>query len=325
MLQIASDLHLEFHGKKTPEQQDELFDSIIVPKAPVLALLGDIGIPTHPIYRRFLFHQAERFEAVLVLAGNHEFYDVQAPGPAQKPSNMTWSEFCARQGSVKHSVQHMKDALSTICADHPRLHFVDNTCVRFGEEVNAPALLCSTLWSHIPDHAMDQVRHSLNDYAMVYLRMDGEICSTGKLNTFTDWCGSRLCQLTPSHTSRWHEEAVQWLREEISRLRRNGCEHVGMLTHHAPSMQGSSLPLHEAEGNAVNHAFATDLEDIYQAPIVRFWAYGHTHFNNDRVVRGARLVSNQFGYEGEEVGVAYRPDFTIDLKIDNEDTVATSS
>jgi hypothetical protein len=45
--------------------------------------------------------QAEVFEAVLLIAGNHEFYDVQAPGAAQKPPDMSWSDFYNKQGSMK--------------------------------------------------------------------------------------------------------------------------------------------------------------------------------------------------------------------------------
>merc|ERR1719223_1056076 len=141
---------------------------MIIPSAPVLALLGDIGIPTHPIYRRFLMQQAEVFEAVLVIAGNHEFYDVTAPGGANKPPDMSWSQFCALQGSLKSSVRDMTATMVAICADHPRLHYVEGMCVRFGKGVEAPALLCTTLWSHIPDHAMREVGNTMNDYAMIY-------------------------------------------------------------------------------------------------------------------------------------------------------------
>ena len=43
-----------------------------MPNAPVLALLGDIGSPSEPAYEAFLLRQAQRFEQVLVLTGNHE-------------------------------------------------------------------------------------------------------------------------------------------------------------------------------------------------------------------------------------------------------------
>jgi len=39
------------------------------------ALLGDIGIADSPAYRDFLHKQADRFEQVLSIAGNHEYYN----------------------------------------------------------------------------------------------------------------------------------------------------------------------------------------------------------------------------------------------------------
>ena len=49
--------------------------------------------------------------------------------------------------------------------------------------------------------------------------------------------------------------------------------------------------------NATNHAFSTDLAYLYaERPAVRLWCYGHTHFNNDRMVGGMRMLSNQRGY-----------------------------
>mmetsp|Transcript_11211 Transcript_11211/g.19678 ORF Transcript_11211/g.19678 Transcript_11211/m.19678 type:complete len:453 (-) Transcript_11211:45-1403(-) len=308
-LQIASDLHVEFFSSLGQADQDAKLAAMIAPKAPVLALLGDIGIPTHPNYRRFLLQQAEVFEAVLVLAGNHEFYDVDPPGGMAKPPHMSWSQFYACKGSLKNSVQDMTAAMRAICAEHPRLHYVEGTCVRLGKGPQAPALLCTTLWSHIPKHAMREVGRCMNDYAMICKPMvdtddpHAAIKATGK-------DGSRLCPLTPVHTSRWHAEAVNWLNTEIARIEKSGGACVGILTHHAPSMRGTSDPKHE--GGTLNHAFASDLRDLCGQPAVKFWAYGHTHFNNDQVVQGCRVLSNQLGYEHE--ATTYRPDFVIDLQ-----------
>lgn len=67
-IQISSDIHLEFYGDKSID-----YSQIIIPSAPILALLGDIGIPEseNTIYRDFLLHMADKFELVLVIAGNH--------------------------------------------------------------------------------------------------------------------------------------------------------------------------------------------------------------------------------------------------------------
>lgn len=307
-LQVASDLHLEFvpRSKGTQDELDEFMKEVITPKAQVLALLGDIGIPTHPFYKRFLLYQAEQFEAVLVLAGNHEFYDILPPGfQHQKRDNQTWAEFYKEQGCVKQSVCDMKMAISAICAEHPNLHFVDNTRVRFGRDPVAATLLCSTLWSHIPEVAIAEVGKTMNDYAMIYTASDSNAMAK-------DFQGAPVSKLTPENTCQWHAEAVAWLETEIAQLEANGCSCIGVLTHHTPSMNGTSAPKHEVAGNLVNHAFSTDLNQLLRLPSVKLWAYGHTHFNNDQVIHGTRLVSNQHGYIFER-DEKYRSDFVIDM------------
>ena len=66
-IQLLSDLHLEFPGAL-----EELGE--IPVKAPVLALLGDIGVYNceESTYKRFVLEQADRFQLVLLIAGNHE-------------------------------------------------------------------------------------------------------------------------------------------------------------------------------------------------------------------------------------------------------------
>jgi predicted phosphodiesterase len=70
-IQIMSDLHVEF-----PTVLERLPPFEV--KAPVLALLGDIGCPGKTDkYERFILSQADRFELVLVVAGNHEYYNAE--------------------------------------------------------------------------------------------------------------------------------------------------------------------------------------------------------------------------------------------------------
>ena len=71
-IQVCSDLHTEFYGCF-----ENIPDDIIVPKAPVLALLGDIGLAKTESLEKFLLLQATRFEHVLFVAGNHEYYNTR--------------------------------------------------------------------------------------------------------------------------------------------------------------------------------------------------------------------------------------------------------
>ena len=66
-IQVYSDLHLEFKGARAALPP-------IIPRAPVVALLGDIGIPSLPSYEEFIFEMSDIFKQVLVVSGNHEYY-----------------------------------------------------------------------------------------------------------------------------------------------------------------------------------------------------------------------------------------------------------
>lgn len=298
-IQIASDLHLEFIRVGCGAECD--FDEIIRPNAPVLALLGDIGIPTHEMYREFLLYQAERFQAVLVLSGNHEFYDVNdRPDPPPKPGE-SYSAAMAEAARTRCSTDDMEAEIRGICGEHPALHYVDNTVVRLGSCSDAPALLCTPLWSHVPLDAMSAVHRSLNDYQMCFVLDDvaldeqqaGAVGVSGSGGSKRSKTGAPIRKLTPADTSAWHALAVGWLQMELTRLRSAGVTAMGVLSHHTPSMHGTSHPRFEgANTNPVNHAFSSNLCGLYRSwPELVLWCYGHTHFNADRVDGHTRLVS----------------------------------
>jgi hypothetical protein len=70
MIQYVSDIHLEFHDKmNTGSLQPLLF---VKPVAPYLVLAGDIGVPDLKGYSVFLQWCSENWNAVFLVAGNHE-------------------------------------------------------------------------------------------------------------------------------------------------------------------------------------------------------------------------------------------------------------
>ena len=68
-IQVVSDLHLESRHEGLP---------VIERAAPVLALLGDVGYASQckegEKLRQFLLAQTEKFDHVILVAGNHEYY-----------------------------------------------------------------------------------------------------------------------------------------------------------------------------------------------------------------------------------------------------------
>eukprot|EP00455_Lapot_gusevi_P023311 TRINITY_DN2421_c0_g4_i1.p1 TRINITY_DN2421_c0_g4~~TRINITY_DN2421_c0_g4_i1.p1 ORF type:complete len:329 (+),score=38.59 TRINITY_DN2421_c0_g4_i1:214-1200(+) len=128
-VQILSDLHLEM------ADQAEKFSFEM--SAPYLALLGDIGNPFEAKYRDFLLHQAERFQKVFVLAGNHEYY--------------------------KNTFEETKAKMEEICALHPNL-----VCLNPGSVlVDGVRVIGATLWSMVDERDARRVTSSMNDYSLI--------------------------------------------------------------------------------------------------------------------------------------------------------------
>lgn len=117
-----------------------------------------------------------------------------------------------------------------------------------------------------------------------------------------------------------HAADRAWLEGEIERAKQDGVQLV-VVTHHAPSMQGTSHPMFDASPLA--HAFGTPMDNLL-APPVAAWVYGHTHYSTwqerkaaghgeDGGEEGASgggagsgvclLVSNQLGYPNESRGL----------------------
>lgn len=135
-IQIVSDLHLE-----TPKAYD-VFE--IEPKAPVLALVGDIGNTT-PSHRAdlagFLARQRRQFRAVLYVPGNHEAY------------HSTWPETLATLRAMEEEV-----ASPTV----GRLVVLDRG--RFDVPGTSTVVLGCRLFSHVPPAATDAVELGVNDF-----------------------------------------------------------------------------------------------------------------------------------------------------------------
>ncbi|KAL3162689.1 hypothetical protein ABBQ38_008733 [Trebouxia sp. C0009 RCD-2024] len=89
--------------------------------APNLCLLGDIGDPSTAAYKHFLHTQAERFDQVFVLKGNHSCYG--------------------------RSLEEADDLIAQACAAYPnKLHYLNKTAIDLDQNY---VILGCTLWSHV--------------------------------------------------------------------------------------------------------------------------------------------------------------------------------
>ncbi|KAJ2973891.1 hypothetical protein NQ176_g6347 [Zarea fungicola] len=159
-------------------------------------------------------------------------------------------------------------------ADEPaldqRLVLLDKT--RWDSPRSNLSILGCTLWSLIPDDKMDIVQSRVKDFKRI-----------------SDW--------TPTAHNSVHAQEAAWLRREVSNLTGAATQkprNLLVATHHAPCLEGTSLPEHAR--NPWSSAFATDMLASGDWGPVKTWIFGHTHFSTDTVRNGVRIVANQRGY-----------------------------
>ncbi|KAK1765663.1 Metallo-dependent phosphatase-like protein [Phialemonium atrogriseum] len=259
-IQIVSDLHLE---------ATNAYNTIeIPPKAPYLALLGDIGNTEQAEpFTSFLDRQLRQFQVVLLVPGNHE------------PYRSTWEESKAFFRRYEDDVRQRRavgEAIgSFVLLDRTR-HDIPGTTV---------TILGCTLFSSVPAAKAPAVQTLLNDFK--YIR---------------DWAVEDHDRAHQADLD-WLNAQVESLADgaEPGQPGRT----IAVLTHHSPTAdKRASNPRHE--NTPIHPAFVTDLarQPCWTARAVVLWAFGHTHFNCDfRDWRtGKRVYANQRGYFADVPG-----------------------
>ena len=141
-LQIASDLHIEYLLGKGNDWDSH---GLINPSAPNLALLGDIGLATQPAlreqYQSFIEWCCSKFEKVLLLTGNHEYYNQGRRDVVTKGEVDQW----------------LQEELAPLFGN---LHVM----LKGSIVIDGTLVLGTTLWSQIPNEiAKKQVESFLNE------------------------------------------------------------------------------------------------------------------------------------------------------------------
>jgi len=119
-IQILSDIHLEFWPEyESISQLPPPLNNLPV-SAPILALLGDIGIPSLPLYENFISDVSKKFKLVLIISGNHEYYNGQ--------------------------IDEVDTLIHAIAGKFPNVQYLQRTKLEYQNLV----FLGTTLWTEIP-------------------------------------------------------------------------------------------------------------------------------------------------------------------------------
>lgn len=324
-MQVASDLHIEF-------QQRPDFDKLVAStSASVLILAGDIGSPKLPSYGAFLGAMAARYEHVIVIAGNHEYYGGTSP----------------KAPTMADLALMMREA----CAPYANVHLLDDESL----VIDSVRYVGSTLWSRIPAALARRCAKDDNDYH--YIRTSTSERDGGQddptkekkrpspwtsIDTYADgeddqkWRdqsgsahGGRKTamsdsgRLTVDDTNALHAAAVEFIENEIADAVAADNQPVVVVTHHAPSFKS----IHKRYATSLlTCAFVTDLERLMQPPVV-LWVHGHTHTASDYEVPcdparpeegpSVRVVNNPLGYDEERLHSGYVADKVVEIVLNS--------
>ncbi|KAH7346530.1 ser/Thr protein phosphatase-like protein superfamily [Rhexocercosporidium sp. MPI-PUGE-AT-0058] len=160
---------------------------------------------------------------------------------------------------------------------------------RFNVPNSDITVLGCTLWSRVTEDARETVRMKVKDFEKI------EAWTVDDHNTA-------------------HDADLTWLRLQVSDIKQQNtlrakgerARRVLVVTHHAPSIQGTSSLANA--GNPWSSAFATDLLGDSSWDGVKAWVFGHTHFTTQFERNGIKALSNQRGYvlpgrgEGKDEG-----------------------
>lgn len=254
--QILSDLHLE-----SPSAYDQ-FD--VHPRAPYLALLGDIGNVKDDGLFLFLEGQLRQFQIVFFLLGNHEPYHSDWKTAKERIAAFSESVDQKRAHEAQHA-QQQKKALGQFV-------FLDRT--RYDVSSNMTVLGC-TFFSRVTPEQEMRVSFGLNDFYHIH-----------------EWT-------VEEHTAR-HEGDRAWLNEQVSQIAASEPHRsIVIFTHYSPSLLKDAVDPNHVN-SPISSGFATDVsgDPCWENRQVKLWAFGHTHYSCDftELRTGKRVVANQRGY-----------------------------
>eukprot|EP01124_Arcella_intermedia_P008392 TRINITY_DN15285_c0_g1_i1.p1 TRINITY_DN15285_c0_g1~~TRINITY_DN15285_c0_g1_i1.p1 ORF type:complete len:322 (-),score=68.76 TRINITY_DN15285_c0_g1_i1:42-1007(-) len=144
--QVLSDTHIEFWDCKEISQLPFPLNDLPT-SAPILVLLGDIGIPRLPLYPLFLESVSKKFKVVFVLSGNHEYYG--------------------------GTIQKVDELILSIISPFKNIRYLQRKGFLLGNYV----VLGATLWTLIPEQpeeVFNQYWYRINDYRQIKISHEGE-------------------------------------------------------------------------------------------------------------------------------------------------------
>jgi len=181
IIQVCSDLHLEYNDITVDK-----FKEIVIPSASILVLAGDIGNPYKKIYEDFISYCSENFEYVLLITGNHEYYN--------------------------NDIDLTNNKITYICNLYNNVKFLNNQAFEYDDIL----FIGSTLWSYIPPN-IDEV-YQVNDYHKI-LNFTPQVCNqlyTNNLNYISEKLQNNKCIIITHHAPSYKCISPEYINDPVN-------------------------------------------------------------------------------------------------------------
>jgi len=160
---------------------------------------------------------------------------------------------------------------------------VYNSIIRLDDDTD---LIASTLWSEI--HA-------------------GDACHTERFISDFHRIRNGEYRLTWERFNYEHSRCIKFIERSVEN---SNVKNLIVATHHVPSFQ---LMPDEFADSPINGAFTTELGNFIANSRIKYWIYGHSHRNIDKVIGDTHCVCNQLGYVFRSEHHTFRPDAVLEV------------
>lgn len=149
----------------------------------------------------------------------------------------------------------------------PNVKYYYNYVYKPNDDVD---IILTTLWSHIEEDKEKITEEYLNDFRKI--KYKGHI-------------------LTAKDFNEEHQKCLEFLKKSLSESK---AKNKIVVSHHLPSKQLNNPEYMDSEANG---GFVVNLEELIKSnKDIKYWIFGHSHYNVDKKIGKTFCVSNQFGY-----------------------------
>jgi Icc-related predicted phosphoesterase len=279
-IRLTSDIHNEFCSF---EQLSDHFKYVLPPlqtdKDSILIVAGDFCNFVRPSsYERFIDYIKDKFEAIILIAGNHEFYGGIYP---------------TDERDFKKLIKPLEN-----------MHYLSGTKGNKSEVViNDIQFIGNTLWTDFNNAdvaAMYESGRFMNDYNLIKKENDGHPIS------------KYLQYISPEDLLKVHRAELNKIEYHLKRKKE---QKQVVITHHGSTMR--HIHPKYANAGLSNYSFTSDLEKFILKYQPKYWFSGHTHESIDITVGKTRCLVNPAGYKSRYGSIyenqSYNPELVLEI------------